>query len=400
MGPGDWILLALAALLAIPFVFLAVEAIASLLPPRRSPLAAERPACVVLMPAHNEAGIITRTIRNVQGQLAPGDRLLVIADNCSDETAAEARAAGADVIERSDPDRRGKGYALDYGLNHLAADPPPVIAVVDADCDLAPGALDAVVRQAFATDRPAQGIYLIGTGREADVPRRLSAFAVQFKNQIRPLGLHQLGLPCLLNGTGMAFPWRVIRAARLNTGSIVEDTLLGVDLALQGHPAQLCPTAFLTGAAAPDRAAAAKQRTRWEHGHVQTILDWVPALLRTGLVKGRPTLIGLGMELGIPPLSLLILAWVVLTTVCLLWWQLANGSWAPALILASAALLTGLAVLMAWRKFGRKTMPLFTLVTAPLYIAWKLPIYLRLVTGREKSWVRTDRGRLSDSGTA
>jgi cellulose synthase/poly-beta-1,6-N-acetylglucosamine synthase-like glycosyltransferase len=352
------------------------------------------------MPAHNEAGIITRTIRNVQGQLAPGDRLLVIADNCSDETAAEARAAGADVIERSDPDRRGKGYALDYGLNHLAADPPPVIAVVDADCDLAPGALDAVVRQAFATDRPAQGIYLIGTGREADVPRRLSAFAVQFKNQIRPLGLHQLGLPCLLNGTGMAFPWRVIRAARLNTGSIVEDTLLGVDLALQGHPAQLCPTAFLTGAAAPDRAAAAKQRTRWEHGHVQTILDWVPALLRTGLVKGRPTLIGLGMELGIPPLSLLILAWVVLTTVCLLWWQLANGSWAPALILASAALLTGLAVLMAWRKFGRKTMPLFTLVTAPLYIAWKLPIYLRLVTGREKSWVRTDRGRLSDSGTA
>jgi cellulose synthase/poly-beta-1,6-N-acetylglucosamine synthase-like glycosyltransferase len=304
------------------------------------------------------------------------------------------------VVERSDADRRGKGYALDFGLNQVAADPPAVVAVVDADCELAPGALDAVVRQAHATGRPAQGIYLIGTGREPDLRHRLSAFAVLLKNQIRPLGLHRLGLPCLLYGTGMAFPWGVIRAARLSTGSIAEDTLLGVDVALMGHPARLCPAAFLTGAAAPDRAAAAKQRTRWEHGHVQTILDWAPTVLKTGLLKGRPALFGLGLELAVPPLSLLFVGWAVLFAVCLVWWQWAGGSWAPALTLAGAALLTGIAVLMAWVKFGRKMVPLYTLVTAPLYIAWKLPIYLRLVTKRERTWVRTDRGRMPDSGMA
>src|SRR5689334_24570863 len=108
MALGDWILLALAALVAVPFVFLAVEALASLLPVRQPPVAAHRPRCAILMPAHDEEGVITSAIRVVQGQLAPGDRILVVADNCTDGTAAEARAAGVEVIERTDPARRGK----------------------------------------------------------------------------------------------------------------------------------------------------------------------------------------------------------------------------------------------------------------------------------------------------
>jgi cellulose synthase/poly-beta-1,6-N-acetylglucosamine synthase-like glycosyltransferase len=191
----------------------------------------------------------------------------------------------------------------------------------------------------------------------------------------------------------MAFPWRVMRAAHLAHGSIVEDTQLGVDLALKGHPARLCPAAFLTGAAAPDRTAAARQRTRWEHGHVQTLLTWSPRLLWNGLVRARPSLFALGLELGVPPLSLLFVVWTVLLAVCLVWWQWAGGSWAPVLTLVSALVLAGGAVFAAWGKFGRKMLPLPTLVSAPLYIAWKLPIYLKLVHRREKTWVRTDRGR-------
>ena len=162
--------------------------------------------CAVLIPAHNEELVITSAIHNVRDQLAPGDRILVVADNCTDQTAEVARAAGAEVAERTDPDHRGKGFALDFGLSQLAPEQPPVVVVVDADCELDPGALDALVRQAAATGRPAQGVYLIGTGQEPDPRRRLSAFAVLLKNEIRPLGLDRLGLPCLLNGTGMAFP--------------------------------------------------------------------------------------------------------------------------------------------------------------------------------------------------
>jgi len=389
---GDWVLLVLAGLMSVPFLVLAVEAIASILPNgHHLPAASQRPRCAVLMPAHDEETVIPAAIWNVRDQLAPGDRFLVVADNCTDGTAAVARAVGIEVAERTDPDRRGKGFALDFGLAQLEADPPEVVVVVDADCELAPGALDALVRQAAATGQPAQGVYLIGTGREPDPRRRLSAFAVQLKNQIRPLGLHRLGQPCLLYGTGMAFPWSVVRAVHVGTGNIVEDTKLGVDVAMAGYPARLCPRATLSGAAAPDRAAAVKQRTRWEHGHVQTLINDTPRLLLAGLVRRRLELIVLGMELGVPPLSLLLAGWLALLAVCLVWWQLAGGSWAPGVTIAGAALLACAAVFLSWLKFGRTMLPLGTLVMAPAYVVWKVPIYLKLVTAREKNWIRTER---------
>src|SRR4051812_41266503 len=117
---GDWILIAFALLVAIPFATLAVESLASLLPVSRRSLPDERPACAILVPAHNEEAGIAATIRNLLPQLAPGDRIVVVADNCTDATEAVARTAGADVVNRSDPVRRGKGFALDFGLGHLA----------------------------------------------------------------------------------------------------------------------------------------------------------------------------------------------------------------------------------------------------------------------------------------
>jgi cellulose synthase/poly-beta-1,6-N-acetylglucosamine synthase-like glycosyltransferase len=391
---GDWMLIALAGLVAVPFVVLAVEAIASLLPTPAARTSSSRPRCAVLVPAHDEEAGIAATVRNVRAQLAPGDHVLVVADNCTDGTADAARAAGAQVVERADPGRRGKGFALDFGLQRLAADPPAVVVVVDADCELGPGALDALVRQAAATQRPAQGVYLIGTGREADPRRRLSAFAVLVKNQIRPVGLHRLGLPCLLTGTGMAFPWEVLQKANLGTANIVEDMKLGTDLALAGHPPRLCPAATLTGAAAPDRQSAIKQRTRWEHGHVHTLVTQVPRLLLVGAARLRPSLVGVGLELGVPPLSLLFVGWGVLLIACLMWWQVGGGSWVPVAFLVSAFLLTAIALGLAWLKFGQKMLPFLTLLGSPAYILWKVPVYLKVLGSREKTWARTDRGRV------
>ncbi len=81
--------------------------------------AANRSRVVVLIPAHDESAGILPTLEDVKGQLQPGDRLLVVADNCTDDTAAVAAKAGADVIERRDDLRRGKSYALDFGIRSL-----------------------------------------------------------------------------------------------------------------------------------------------------------------------------------------------------------------------------------------------------------------------------------------
>ena len=164
MRIADWALLTAAVIVAIPFAVLAIEALAALLPARKARTGA-RPRCAVLVPAHDEEAGIAITVRSVRDQSAADDRIVVVADNCSDGTATAARAAGAEVSERNDPERRGKGFALDHGLGQLASDPPDVVVIVDADCELGPGALDALVRQAAATGRPAQGIYLIWVER-------------------------------------------------------------------------------------------------------------------------------------------------------------------------------------------------------------------------------------------
>ncbi len=185
-----------------------------------------RPRIGVLIPAHNEASVIAATLASVGPQMAPGDRLLVVADNCTDETAALSRSAGAEVVERSDDARRGKGYALDFGVQALASDPPPVVVLLDADVTLRPDALEMLARQAMATGVPAQGVYILREAPAADGHDLVSHLAFVVRNQVRPLGLARLGGPSSLFGAGMAFPWELISTAPLATGNIVEDMAL------------------------------------------------------------------------------------------------------------------------------------------------------------------------------
>jgi biofilm PGA synthesis N-glycosyltransferase PgaC len=53
----------------------------------------------VLVPAHNEARQIASTLRGLQTQTLPPRRIIVIADNCVDDTVAAAAAVGAEVYE-------------------------------------------------------------------------------------------------------------------------------------------------------------------------------------------------------------------------------------------------------------------------------------------------------------
>ena len=145
---------ALASLLAIPVCFFLVEVIASIMSPGRNYIrqSSDRPRSVaILVPAHNESTNLLLTLEDIKSQMRASDRLLVVADNSTDDTAMVAAAAGADVLNRNDPDRRGKGYALDFGLRHLSADPPNTVIFFDADCRLGDHIIDGLVRVCAAT---------------------------------------------------------------------------------------------------------------------------------------------------------------------------------------------------------------------------------------------------------
>ena len=111
------------------------------------------------------------------------------------------------MIERRDLTKQGKGYALDYALAQLDANPPNIVAVIDADCHASDGAIEEMARTCAATGRPVQVLDLMTAPENSPVNYRVAEFAWRVRNWVRPLGLAALGLPCPLMGTGMAFPW-------------------------------------------------------------------------------------------------------------------------------------------------------------------------------------------------
>jgi cellulose synthase/poly-beta-1,6-N-acetylglucosamine synthase-like glycosyltransferase len=349
-----------------------------------------RPRLAVLVPAHNEAAVVAGTLRALLPQLLPLDRLLVVADNCTDETAAIASAAGAQVIERSDTTRRGKGYALDFGVQHLRADAPEVVVVVDADCVVADGAIDQLARGCAQSGRPLQALNLMYAGNNAGLSMRLAEFAWIVKNQVRPSGLHRLGLPCQLMGTGMAFPWSALAAATLATGHIAEDLRLGIDLARAGTPPLFCPAALVTSVFPLSNEGVRMQRTRWEHGHLGIILSDGVRLLVDSITGLSPRLLALTLDLSVPPLALLALqiAAVWLASAVLDHFTVAQF---PLRVSSAELALLVLAVLLAWARYGRRAVSLGDLAFAGVYAVLKLPIYAKFIIARQLDWVRSKR---------
>lgn len=381
-----------AIVLAVPIGTLLIECLAALLPLRRSLLAplATPPRIDVLIPAHNEAAVIENTLRNILAQLKPGDRACVVADNCSDDTAAIARRCGALVWERSDAHNRGKGFALDYGLTQLEADHGEVVVIADADCELTPGTLERIAAQAVVERRPVQAVYLMSCPAAPGPRDVVSQFAVMVKNLVRARGVARLGGPCLLSGSGMAFPWEIIRAAKLCSGNIVEDMQLSFDLLTTGHGAALCAEAQVTAPLPRLRQAAVTQRTRWEHGHLKTLLTQVPRLLAAAVRQRRLVLLAAALDLVIPPLSLLVVLWTLAFGVSLATAAI-SGVWWPTGMIAGEGAALFAAILITLLAFGSAGTARTVLLSVPIYVLSKIPIYARFIVRPQTAWVRTER---------
>ncbi len=390
-----WIL---ASVVAAPLGVLSIQCLLGLLPAKKRAAGndATPPSVAVLVPAHNEEGVISATLESLNQALPDHGHIIVVADNCSDNTAGVAREHGATVIERQDTVNRGKGFALAAGLASMETSPPAVVIIVDADCTVTPTTLSDLAKTAQHANRPVQGVYLLHPPDTKNTKAVVSAFAFMVKNQARPRGMDLFNLPIPLTGSGMAFPFEQIKHANLATGNIVEDLALGLELAEQGHGPVLCDAARITGALPSAGDDAVTQRTRWEHGYMSTLLTKTPALLARGIFRFRPALIAAAIDLAVPPLSLLVMAAIAVLcgTSVIGWWI---GRFGPAILAAGSLGLAGVALILAWARYARHTLPIGAALAIPGYILWKIPIYLKFVIGREKNWVRTGRDTTKNS---
>ena len=382
---------------AIPAVVVSIEIAAALLPERAdAPRVAHRPPVAVLIPAHNERMLIGQTVLAVRADLRPDDRIIVVADNCTDDTAAVAANAGAEVIERHDLVRRGKGFALDFGVTHLKQSAPPaVVLIIDADVQPRLGSIDALASQVVRTGKPAQSVYLLK--QSADAPANpVSLLAFRVRNLVRPLGLSRLAGPCPLFGAGMAFPWNIISTAPLASPHLTEDVALALDLAATGYAPRLCREALIEGESAPTDAASAKQRRRWEHGHMSLIFSHVPRTFLRGLFTLRPHAMMLAMDVMVPPLSLLVM--LVTSVAGIMWIAFLIGliSITPAIVATVTVGMLLFAILAAWMRFAPGGDRRRQFIDMTRYAFGKVPMYVGFLFKRQKSWERTDRGSGKD----
>ncbi len=386
------VLLVLAVLTAIPAAFLAVQIGAALVPARRSTsiVSGFCPRFTVIMPAHNEEAVISRTVTSLLSQMPPTGRLLVVADNCSDDTAQIASAAGADVTIRQDAARRGKGYALDHGVRSLSADPPQVVIVIDADCEVMPGSLALLASRCGATGRPTQARYSMLAPAAPSAGDKVSRLAWTIRNFVRPLGSARLGWPCQLMGSGMALPFDPLRHLDLATGHLTEDQKLGADFALAGRSPLYCPDAEIVSQLPQSEPGKRQQRTRWEHGHLAVIAEFFLPLIGHTIAKRSLRLLAFTLDLCIPPLALLAMSLVLMAGVSLVWFAMTGAAGPLTISLAALSAFAG-AIGAAWWRFAQEIISGRELAAGPAYCLRKLPSYVRFVIDRQTDWVRTQR---------
>jgi cellulose synthase/poly-beta-1,6-N-acetylglucosamine synthase-like glycosyltransferase len=347
------------------------------------------PSTCVLIPAHNEASIIVGTLEHLKPSLSARTKALVVADNCTDETASLARQHGFEVIERFDAQAKGKGFALAFGREHLRSSPPECVIVMDADCRTDARSIAELARFSCSVRSAVQASYVFEPDPHASSKVQISNFALWIKNVVRQRGGRRAGGGAILTGTGMAFPWELFERMPLATENIVEDLSLTVDLARSGAAPLFLEQAQVVSAAASE-VATIGQRSRWEQGFLAVAASHALPLLKYGLTGLDRKAMLLALHLLVPPLTLL-LATSSLMIALLAGVSTFTGVWYPFALLSGAFLVALGGILINWGLEGHLWLTSRSLATLPLYFLWKLPVYAGLLAGKRVGWVRTGR---------
>lgn len=349
-----------------------------------------------LVPAHNESSGIAATVESLRSVDWPADRfdVVVVADNCSDDTAAVAAAAGARVLVRENKDLRGKGYALELGFAEILKTDTDAVVVVDADTIVSANLLVAFATRIEDGALAMQAEYGV---RNVDASWRtqLMALALAMFHTLRSNARERLGLSAGLRGNGMCFTRECLQRFPQKAYGLVEDVEQGLALGRGGVRVVAVVDAHVLGEMVSGGKASESQRRRWEDGRAKLKREVLPAVVKDALRTRSLLLLDLAMDLLVPPLStvaLLVTAGVVVEAVRVVVVVVVAGGAVDAVTALALvpSVCLALYVVRGMQLSGLGLRSVVVLAKAPAYVAWKVWLKLR---GNKKSdaWVRTAR---------
>lgn len=344
----------------------------------------------IVVPAHDEAAVIERTISSLRKIDWPADRyrVWVIADNCTDATAALAQLAGAEVLERHDSRRRGKGYALEFAFRASRERAwAKAVVVVDADAEVSSNLLAAFAARIEGGNQAVQAHYGI-LNPMASWRTRLITIAKAAFHIVRSRARERLRLSCGIRGNGWCVTHELLNRVPYHAYSLTEDLEYGIDLGLAGYRVAYADEAHSNAEMVTDENVASTQRRRWEDGRFQLIRSRTIPLLLAAIRRADLICLDLALDLMVLPLSYVALNVALLMCCALiaLHWHVAPLFWLWIAFACAGSLL--LYVLRGWQLSGIGARGLLDLARAPGFVIWKVMLILR---NRTEGWVRTAR---------
>jgi cellulose synthase/poly-beta-1,6-N-acetylglucosamine synthase-like glycosyltransferase len=345
----------------------------------------------IVVPAHDEAAGIGKTISSLQRLSWPSARyrIVVVADNCADATAAISREAGATVLERQDLTRRGKGYALAHAFTwSRSAGPADAVAVVDADSVVSTNLLESFAARIEAGACALQAHYGV-LNPKVSWRTRLMAIALGSIHRVRSRARERMGLSCGIRGNGWCVTHALLDKMPYRSFSLTEDIEFGVDLGLAGHRVAYCDESHVNGEMVTSEHASRSQRQRWEGGRIGLIREKVPALLRTAVARRSLVCLDLAFDLLVLPLSYVVINVVGIIAIA----ALNPDGFRSVLLIVGVIDLLALAVYVCrgWMLSGIGIVGIWDLVRAPAFLFWKLLIVR--FHPKPHTWIRTKRER-------
>jgi cellulose synthase/poly-beta-1,6-N-acetylglucosamine synthase-like glycosyltransferase len=372
----------------LPLFYLLLTLLAPLLRQQATSQTKAQRKIAIIIPAHNESLLIADTVSNMWLQNYPKEAMcvLVIADNCTDDTASLARQAGARVLERHK--NPGKGQGLHEALDLLLKEEWAAFLVVDADSHLHPDTLTEINIALESGSQAIQIRYGVLNPEQSLRTRAMELSTASF-NALRPLGKSVFGISAGINGNGFCITRDTALRVPYLAHSIVEDIEYHMHLLRAGLRVDFLDHVWVKAQMPIGGPGANVQRVRWERGRIITIKNYAPALLRSLLAGNRRAIDGL-IDVLMPPVSLVLLCLIP---------ALLFGQGIAFQVGIAGVLILAMHYFIAAVRYGNIAWFFMLMAYIPWYIVWKTWVVIKsLLTERNLPWLRTDRHKKKDQG--
>ncbi len=273
---------ALVWIITIFWVYQFVISICSLINFKEKPILEEKTnKFMAIIPAHNEEAVVENLILSLQKQDYPKDSydIYVIADNCTDNTAKIAKAAGAIVYERFDPMHKTKGAALNWFLAQKIEENAPYDAfcIFDADNIVDVNFLKNMNIKLCQGETVVQGYRDIKNPTDSWVTAGYAIFYWTM-NRFYHLARYNIGLSPLINGTGFMVRFDQVKPEGWNTKTLTEDIEFSLKQIIRGRKLGWARNAIVYDEQPVGFKQSCSQRSRWTVGHIQCMGEYTKKL--------------------------------------------------------------------------------------------------------------------------